>query len=144
MMSPEQKASAEMLCDHEVVLATQYSIDQLQQYRSIRRQDNRMEMMSPMEFDKTDQMQQHLCDANVISRGFNNALRNKPINEIYLRPCNIPTFQNNLKCGTKKCCTMHQTFNNHTRAGTGVAVGSAVGSAPHDGSGNTIDRKLYR
>ena len=106
--------SAVMMCDHESFLTTQYILDQARQYVSqiTKCQNSRREVFYPgLVFD---QIPNPSCvDMRPISSS-------KSDNELYIRPCNVPTYNNSLKCDTKQCCSKsHQMFDNHTKARTG-------------------------
>lgn len=63
-----------------------------------------------------------LCDKNITRyRGQNNVVPSRIENKPFLLDiCPQNSFQNNLVCSSKKCCSKsHQLFMNHSKQGTG-------------------------
>lgn len=112
----ECKESAQLLCEHEHVLTAQHLIDQYRTSCSMfKKQDGSKQGPANYLHDYS----QTLCGVNTMSSNAQTSL-----NEFYIKPCNLASFQNKQKCTIDKCCSYnHQVFGNNTRAGTGHFVG---------------------
>lgn len=123
-----------MMCDHESFLATQYYLDQSKHLLAHFRPQNIRNAslgLDGLVFDKgmfSNTYNKALCDEELNWKRMGNAHTSSAStmtqNELYMRPCPIPTFANSIKCtqnGTQCCSQSHQLFNNFSRAGTGTA-----------------------
>lgn len=116
--------SANLMCDHESFLATQYERDQLK-FASRFQPDHARTGFIGYDALLFDQSAFASCGAIKDARSMRQSHEavNSRINELLMDPCGAPTFANSLSCSKNECCSRsHQLFWNHTKQGTGRLI----------------------